>query len=97
MSSFQAADVAGTRERALASDVAERTRAFVARAVRTRELDDTTDIFEAGYVNSLFLAQLLTFVENDLGTRVDDDDLTIDNFRSIEAIVRFVARKQGAG
>ena len=97
MSSFQAADVAGTRERGLAGDVAERTRTFVARAVRTRELDDTTDIFEAGYVNSLFLAQLLTFVENDLGTRVDDDDLTIDNFRSIEAIVRFVARKQGAG
>ncbi len=38
--------------------------------------------------------QLVAFVEKEFGIRVGDEDLDLDNFRSIQAISNLVARKQ---
>jgi acyl carrier protein len=47
-----------------------------------------------GFVNSLFAMQLVLFVEKEFDVRVENDDLDLENFRSANAIVRFVERKQ---
>ncbi|MER6313254.1 MULTISPECIES: phosphopantetheine-binding protein [unclassified Streptomyces] len=73
------------------------TREFIGKYVRNRELADSDDLFASGYVNSLFIMQLVMFVESELATPVADDDLEMDNFRSVDAVVAFVARKATAG
>src|SRR2546429_8926137 len=73
-------------------DVSAKTRAFLARFFQNIDLQDDQDIFAMGFVNSLFAMQLVLFVENEFGISVENDDLDIDNFRSINAIVHLVER-----
>jgi acyl carrier protein len=63
------------------------------RSALSIEVDDGEDIFLAGFVNSLFAVQLVMFVEQDLGVSVEDDEMEIDNFRSVNAITDFASRK----
>ncbi len=76
------------------SDIRQITREFVGRSVRADGLADNDDIFARGFVNSLFAMQLVMFVENEFGVSIENDDLDMDNFRSIEAIASFVKRKR---
>ncbi|WP_030058607.1 MULTISPECIES: phosphopantetheine-binding protein [Streptomyces] len=72
------------------------TREFIGKYVRNRELADSDDLFASGFVNSLFVMQLVMFVESELATPVADEDLQMDNFRSVDAVAAFVARKAAA-
>lgn len=58
-----------------------------------RSLVETDNIFQLGFVNSLFAIQLVLFVEKEFGISVEDGDLEAANFMSINAISRFVDRK----
>lgn len=77
------------------TDTAATITAFLLRHIRREHLDCDEDIFAAGYVNSLFALQLVTFVEKAFNLQVEDDDLDIANFRSVAAIDLFVQRKTG--
>ncbi|OKH99763.1 D-alanyl carrier protein [Streptomyces sp. CB02923] len=77
-------------------DIKSATRTFIGKYVRNRELADHEDLFASGFVNSLFIMQLVMFVESELGTPVADEDLQMDNFRSVDAVAAFVARKAAA-
>ncbi len=68
-------------------------REFLARFIGDYDLRDDDDIFAQGIVNSLFAMQLVLFVEDGFGITVDNDDLDIDNFRSVDAISALVERK----
>ncbi|HEX8160663.1 MAG TPA: acyl carrier protein [Pyrinomonadaceae bacterium] len=68
-------------------------RAFVSRFFRGHELRDDEDMFAAGFVNSMFAMQLVQFVEQEFAVTVEDEDLDIDNFRSLDALAALVARK----
>jgi len=54
---------------------------------------DSDNIFKLGFVNSLFAMKLLNFVENEFGIVVDNDDINIANFSSVDNIVSLVERK----
>lgn len=73
-----------------------RTKAFIARHFKSDDLKDDDDIFALGFVNSLFAMQLVMFVEKEFGMTVEDEDLHIDNFRSVNAVVELVTRKSTA-
>jgi methoxymalonate biosynthesis acyl carrier protein len=70
-----------------------RTRAFMVGIFSNYDLKDDEDIFESGFVNSLFALQLVMFVEKTFEVTVEDEDLDLDNFRSIVAVADFVRRK----
>lgn len=70
-----------------------KTRAFIAKFFQNVELQDSDDIFALGFVNSLFAMQLVLFVETEFGIAVENDDLDINNFKSIDAIVQLVENK----
>lgn len=74
----------------------EKIRAFIAKFFANVELEDDQDIFSLGFINSLFAMQLVVFVENECGSEVESEDLTIDNFRSINAIAHLIERKMTA-
>jgi acyl carrier protein len=54
--------------------------------------DRSVDLFEGSYVDSVGLAELLGFVEDEFGVSVPDDDLLSEDFASIDGIARAVCR-----
>lgn len=78
---------------------AEKTRRavrdFLADVCAVEQLADDDDIFAGGFVNSLYLMQLLHFVQKEGGISIEDDDFDMANFHSIQAIVDFLGRKKG--
>ena len=68
-------------------------RTFLSKYLRNHELSDENDIFGLGFVNSLFAMQLVMFVEQEFGIAIANEDLDIENFRTVNAIVKLVERK----
>jgi methoxymalonate biosynthesis acyl carrier protein len=56
-------------------------------------ITDDDNIFERGFVDSLFALQLVTFIEGEFAVTIADDDLRRENFQSIRAILSFVRSK----
>ena len=69
---------------------------FLSRFFKNHDLKPDEDIFALGFVNSLLAMQLVAFVEKEFGVAVGDEDLDLDNFRTINAIAGLVASKRGA-
>ena len=74
-------------------EVKPRTKEFIKRHFRHLDFADDEDIFALGFVNSLFALQLVMFVEKTFQLTVDDEDLRIENFQSINAVADLVRRK----
>jgi acyl carrier protein len=60
----------------------------------TPEFSDHDDIFELGFVSSLFAMQLVTFVQEQFGITLDDRDINLANFSSVNSIVHLIKQKQ---
>lgn len=69
-------------------------RQFLTRFFRNREIGDEEDIFALGFVNSLLAMQLVQFLEKEFGIAVADEDLDLDNFRTVAAMDALVERKR---
>ena len=57
------------------------------------DLLDSDNIFELGYVNSLFAMKLLNYVESEFDIKVENEEMDIKNFSSVDAIAQLVERK----
>ena len=75
----------------------EKIRAYFARLFRNADLQDDTDIFASGYINSLMAMQLVMFVEKEFHFTIDDEDLDLKNFNSINAISGLIKRRTAVG
>ena len=80
----------------MASKARSRIRAYLEKSLRRKDIDDDLDIFEVGLVDSMFAVQLVAFTEQEFDITVEDDDLNLDNFRSIDGLTSFVERKSAA-
>jgi len=69
---------------------------FLARFFRNHKLQDEEDIFALGFVNSLLAMQLVNFVENEFDISIEDEDLDLDNFRTVSNIDALIERKIAA-
>lgn len=49
-----------------------------------------------GFVNSLFAMQLVMYIESEFGITIDDQDLEITNFNTVDNIDVFITRKRCA-
>jgi acyl carrier protein len=72
----------------------ETIRNFILDSINIPDLNDDDNLFESGIVNSLFAVQLMTFLEKSFDIEVTMDDLSMDNFESINATSSFVQKKQ---
>lgn len=77
----------------IASDVKTRLRTFAAKFAGNRPVGDDEDLVEKGLVTSLFAMQLVLFLEKEFAVTIDNADLDLDNFRSIDALARLLERK----
>lgn len=69
-------------------------RKFLAKYFKNSNLKDDDDIFGSGFVNSLFAVQLVLFIESEFSLKIEREDLKLDNFRSISALVNLINRKR---
>jgi acyl carrier protein len=65
-------------------------------SARRKNLQDADRLIESGIIDSLGILDIVAFVESEFGIRVDDDDMTAENFHSIDELTAFVERKRGA-
>ena len=69
---------------------------FVTGRFPQAEITGGQDIFSLGYINSLFAMELVMFVEKTFGVTIPNDELRIDNFRTVEAMTALVDRLRPA-
>ena len=50
------------------------------------------DLFEAGYVDSMGIVELLEFLREEFSVEIPDDDLLADDFSNIAGITQIVSR-----
>ena len=59
-------------------------------------LKNNTLLFEEGLFDSMGFMSLITFLQEELGIQPKDDELVVENFESINAIVAYIGKKQAA-
>jgi methoxymalonate biosynthesis acyl carrier protein len=77
-------------------DHRHKIREFLARFFQADQLRGQDDIFAMGFVNSLFAMQLVMYIESEFGITIDDQDLEITNFNTVDNIDVFITRKRCA-
>ena len=78
----------------------QRIRTFIQTELHTGkgrgEIADDYPLLENGVIDSLGIFEMVQFLERDLGTSVDDEDLLLENFGTIADIARLVESKKTA-
>ncbi|WP_258868246.1 acyl carrier protein [Alkalilimnicola ehrlichii] len=59
-------------------------------------LADDDSFLEQGIIDSTGIMEVIFFLEEEFGIRVDDDELIPENLDSVNRIARFVQRKRVA-
>ena len=75
------------------STISNDIKIFLSDHINIGELQLDEDIFQSGYVNSLFAMQLVMFVEKKFGIKVENEDLEITNFNTVGNLSTFVLKK----
>ena len=75
--------------------VTNRIRAYVLEETFSEngKINNETLVFKEGYFDSMGFIRLITFLENEFGIRISDEDLVETNFESVNAISNFVQKR----
>lgn len=72
-------------------------KSFLSKFTNIANVKDTDDIFNLGFTNSLFSIQLVMFLEKEFSITIENSDLNLQNFSSVNSIEQFVAAKLLSG
>ena len=70
-----------------------RIKNFLSKFFGSHDLQPDEDIFSLGFVNSMFAIQLVLFVEREFQIAIENEDLELENFRTINSIANLVESK----
>jgi len=56
-------------------------------------LQPETEVLRQGIIDSIGVFEVVGFLEEKCGIRIDDEEITFDNFQTIDAMAQFVSRK----
>ena len=80
------------------NEIREKIREFITCHINDPDspgiFNDDENIFKVGLVNSLFAMKLLNYVESEFKLEVTYDDMEIENFSSVNSILKFVREKK---
>ncbi len=63
---------------------------FVKRYAKVTEINEDENIFEMGFINSLFSVQLILFIENEFNISVKNEDLGTNKFNTLNSICNYI-------
>lgn len=75
-------------------DFKAKLKTFLSQFFGNHDLQDDEDIFAVGFVNSMFAMQLVLFIEQEFQITIENEDLELDNFRTINAMISLLERKK---
>jgi acyl carrier protein len=64
---------------------------------RKRSIRNDDSLLESGIIDSMGVLDLVTFMESEFNISVVDEDLTAENFQTIDRMTAFVERKRNGG
>ena len=76
--------------------IREKTRGFFQAKIDSRfgtevmTFDDDTDLYASGLIDSLHVAGLISLLENEFQIKVNEDDMIIEKFCSVEKTALYV-------
>lgn len=79
-------------------NIKEQLRTFITSnfyVVDPATLEDDASLLDQGIIDSTGVLEVIFFIEDTFGIKVEDSEMLPDNLDSIERISNFVARKQG--
>ena len=79
-------------------DIREQVRAFITSNFYVADpsvLDDKASLLDKGIIDSTGVLEVILFIEETFGVKIEDSEMLPDNLDSIERIANFVTRKQG--
>lgn len=76
-------------------DIKMKVRQFLEQKKGKKEFKDDDDLFELGFVDSIFALQLVLFLEKEFKIKITNKDIKEDNFRTIDTITDTVVRIKG--
>ncbi len=83
-------------EAATQTDRRSTIREFLQKRIGTETVfTDEDDIFKLGLVNSLFALELVLFLENTYQIAVENEDLKLEHFSTVNNLADFISRKKG--
>ena len=71
----------------------DKIRLFLSMHISDNDFQDDDNLFEMGYVNSLLAMEMVLFVESEFSIKIGNEDLNLDNFKSVNAIAQLIDRK----
>ena len=74
-------------------EIKDKIYSFLAGHFDNYPLKEDEDIFETGFINSMFAMQLVLFIEEEFQLTVKDEELDFENFRTINAMTRLIESK----
>ena len=77
----------------MAENVKEQILGFLVSRFPDVEIQETEDIFQLGFVNSLFAMELVMFIEKAFGVTIPNEELRLDNFRTVKSMAELVGRR----
>jgi methoxymalonate biosynthesis acyl carrier protein len=77
----------------MAENVKDQILGFLESRFPDVEIPDTEDIFSLGFVNSLFAMELVMFIEKNFGVTIPNEELRLDNFRTVKSMAELVERR----
>ncbi|MEH2216145.1 MAG: acyl carrier protein [Nostoc sp.] len=75
------------------NEIKSKIKNFLSKFFGNHDLQPDEDIFALGFVNSMFAMQLVLFVEQEFQITIENEDLELENFRTINSIVNLIERK----
>ncbi|MEH2088577.1 acyl carrier protein [Nostoc sp.] len=75
------------------NEIKAKIKNFLSKFFGNHDLQPDEDIFALGFVNSMFAMQLVLFVEQEFQITIENEDLELENFRTINSIVNLIERK----
>lgn len=75
--------------------ISDRIRAYVLEETfaEREKINNETMVFKEGFFDSMGFVRLVSFLENEFGINISDEDLVETNFESINAISGFISTK----
>ena len=58
------------------------------------KIKDDTNLFEEGIFDSLGFLSLISYLDEEFGIEVGNDELSEENFATLNALVNFISRKK---
>lgn len=77
----------------VAAEIEDFVRATFKVGLSDPQFGRSVDLFEAGYIDSIGVAETIEFLERRYGARIDEHDLLSDEFATVDGMARIVARK----